>query len=340
VTEKFPDHAVCRVTDGGVIRSRQGVNLPATKLSISAFGEIDRVNAEWAAKAGVNFVSLSFVSNAEEIHELRTLLQKFGSNARIVAKIEKREALDNLDAIVEATDCVMVARGDLGVEIAIEKTPLAQKRIIRTCLQHGKPVIVATQMLESMHHSKQPTRAEVSDVANAILDGADACMLSGESAIGEYPIESVSMMKKIMRETEEMLRFRSSKLSSYENSSGWDIVDSVLLGSAQIARRLGAQLVVMVTSDSRSALVKSKQRDFISTVCMTEEQSAAEQMCLYWGITPVVIDHLPDIKELPKFIGDWAKFNYGLEAGDHLVMILNDAVLPGVHDTVVVSQVK
>ncbi|MEZ6093708.1 MAG: pyruvate kinase [Pirellulaceae bacterium] len=338
VTEKTDDRAVCRVVDAGTIRSRQGVNLPGTHLSISAFGDIDKTNARWAAKAGVDFVSLSFVRNAAEVEELKSLLAEEGSSAQVIAKIEKREALDNLEEIVAAADGVMVARGDLGVEIDIEKTPLAQKRIIRTCLQHGKPVIVATQMLESMHHSKQPTRAEVSDVANAILDGADACMLSGETAIGDYPLEAVRMMKKIMKETEQMLRYRPSRLGAHENSAGWEIMESVLLGAAQIARRLDAKLVAMVTGESRSALVKSKQRDFITTVCLTSDPTAAQRMCLYWGIAPFVFDSFPEFSKLTEFVAKWSKTNVGLDSGERIVMILDDAVLPGVHDTVVVSQ--
>ncbi|MCL4129779.1 UNVERIFIED_CONTAM: hypothetical protein GTU68_001843, partial [Idotea baltica] len=181
VIEKSLDALKCVVVDGGAIRTRQGVNLPGTDLSVPALGDIDRDNAKWAASMGVEFVSLSFVRNASEILELKQLLADQNSDAMVISKIEKREALENLDEIVEATDGVMVARGDLGVEIPIEQTPGAQKRIIKMCLRHRKPVIVATQMLESMHNSKQPTRAEVTDVANAILDGADACMLSGET---------------------------------------------------------------------------------------------------------------------------------------------------------------
>ena len=184
--------------DGGPLRSRQGVNLPGTKLSVPALGEVDIDNAKWAANMGVEFVSLSFVRNADEVNQLKTLLQSHGSGAMVVSKIEKAEALERLEEIVMATDAVMVARGDLGVEIPIEQTPLAQKRIIKLCLKHRKPVIVATQMLESMHTSKQPTRAEVTDVANAILDGADACMLSGETAIGDYPVEAVMMMLSLI----------------------------------------------------------------------------------------------------------------------------------------------
>ncbi len=340
VEENHGHRALCRVIDGGTIRSRQGVNLPATKLSVPALGEIDRRNAIWAAAAGVDFISLSFVREASEIIELKQLIRSHGSDAQVVAKIEKREALDNLEGIVAATDVVMVARGDLGVEIAIEKTPLAQKRIIRTCLQFSKPVIVATQMLESMHHSKQPTRAEVSDVANAILDGADVCMLSGETAIGDYPVDAVRMMKKIMRETEQMLRGRSSRTSSKESEEQWNVLDSVMLGAAQIARRLNAKMVVIISSAAHASLVKSKQRDFVPTVCLTDLETTANRMALYWGIVPLRVDVLNDFQRMPAFVSAWAQEQAGLVKGDRMVLVLDNEFLPGVHDSVMVAEIE
>ena len=174
VEERRADRARCRVVQGGIVRSRQGVNLPGVKLSVAAMSAADWQHAEWAAAAGADFVSLSFVRSAVEVKLLKELLRTRGSRARVVAKIEKREALDNLDSIVEAADVVMVARGDLGVEIDVAGMPMVQKQIIRVCQRWQKPVIVATQMLDSMLHSRRPTRAETTDVANAILDGADA----------------------------------------------------------------------------------------------------------------------------------------------------------------------
>jgi pyruvate kinase len=339
VVEVFAGFTICEVTDGGTIRSRQGVNLPSTTLSIPALGEADRQKAIWAASVGADYISLSFVRNANEIMELKDLLVSVGSEARVVAKIEKRESLDNLEKIIAVSDGVMVARGDLGVEIDIEKTPIAQKRIIRACQQLGKPVIVATQMLESMHHSKQPTRAEVSDVANAILDGADACMLSGETAIGEYPLEAARMMKKIMKETEELLRNRPSVLTHHESDSAWEILDSVMLGAAQIARRLNARLVVIVTSHSTTSLVKSKQRDFVPTVCLTDDQLAAQRMSLYWGVVPIVVDDLKKYQSVPEFVLQWAKDSLGLQVGERIVMILDNDELEGIHDTIAVAEV-
>jgi len=187
------DTAICRVTGAGILRSRQGGNLPGVALTVPAMTEADLANAQWAAKAGADFISLSFVRSPNEVIQLKELVKSYGSTAMVVAKIEKAEAMSCLEDIVLAADAVMVARGDLGVEIELAETPMAQKRIVATCQQFAKPVIVATQMLDSMQHSPRPTRAEVSDVANAILDGADACMLSGETAIGEYPREKTTL---------------------------------------------------------------------------------------------------------------------------------------------------
>ncbi|MFM7138575.1 MAG: pyruvate kinase, partial [Planctomycetota bacterium] len=202
VTERNADHVRCRVVQGGTVRSRQGVNLPGVRLSVAAMSQADWRHAEWAAAAGIDFVSLSFVRSAVEVKLLKELLRTRGSLARVVAKIEKREAIDNLESIVEAADAVMVARGDLGVETDVASMPMVQKRIIRACQRYQKPVIVATQMLDSMQHARRPTRAEATDVANAILDGADACMLSGETAIGAHPRLAVEMMRRIASATE------------------------------------------------------------------------------------------------------------------------------------------
>ncbi len=206
VVEKGPDVAVCEVTQPGLIRSRQGLNLPGVKLSAPAMDEEDRENALWAAEHEIDFVGLSFVRQSEDVCELKELLRSNGSSARVVAKIEKPEALDQLESIIEESDAIMVARGDLGVEIDVAQMPVVQKRIVSACRAQQKPVIIATQMLDSMQHSRRPTRAEVTDVANAILDGGDACMLSGETAIGQYPREAVRIMNEVALATEELFR--------------------------------------------------------------------------------------------------------------------------------------
>ena len=339
-TEKSSDQLKCVVVDGGKIRSRQGVNLPGTHLSVPALGEVDIENAIWAANHEIDFVSLSFVRNADEVRQLQKILADHGSSAYVVAKIEKKEALNQLDSIIKAADAIMVARGDLGVEIDIEKTPAAQKRIIKTCLQHRKPVIVATQMLESMHSSKQPTRAEVTDVANAILDGADACMLSGETAIGEYPEQSVRMMNKIMWETEKAFAERNSRMTAYDRADQWKISDAVIFGSAEIARRISARMVVIASRKNRAAKLKSKQRDFIPTVCITDDPKELRQMCLFWGVLPVLCPGAINDAGLELFINEWAKQNTDVEVDDPYVLVTDTELLPGIYDSVLVSKIK
>lgn len=336
VVEKGKDFARCVVVDGGSVRSRQGVNLPGVNVSLPALGKVDIDNARWAAGQGVEFVSLSFVRTDAEIGQLRSLIRECGSEAQIVAKIEKREALTNLDAILIQADVLMVARGDLGVEIDVEKTPMAQKKIIRSCRAAGKTVIVATQMLESMHDSPQPTRAEVSDVANAILDGADACMLSGETAIGNFPRQAVRMMRKVMSETEKNLENRTLLESFVEFDSTGDVDSAVIFGAAQIARRVGAKLVVIATANGQAARIKSAQRDFIPTVAVTDDHALLGRLALYWGITPFLSENIQDPAQLRKLVEQWRTNDQDLAPNDCVVFVVDTQMMGGIHDLVMV----
>ncbi len=338
VEEKQDERIRCRVVDGGQVRSRQGVNLPGVNLGVPALLERDRENAIWAAKQQVQFIGLSFVRTAGEIQQLKDLLEQQDSSAMVVAKIEKREALDQLESIVQTSDAIMVARGDLGVEIEIEKTPLAQKRIIRMCQNVGKPVIVATQMLESMIRNRQPTRAEATDVANAILDGADACMLSGETAIGAYPEQSVAVMQKIKHETEQALAGRPSRRVSPDRLVTQGVSEAVVFGAALIAQRVQAKLFVLVTSQSHVALAKSKQRNFIPTIGITDQPDLLNRMCLFWGITPVYLSPI-NSQQLRSWLEQWSKENEFVTSGDKVVFVMDTAEWPGVHERVVVAEV-
>ena len=340
VENKQRDSVRCRVVQAGTIRSRQGINLPGAALSVPSMTEEDTNNAMWAAKCGIDFVSLSFVRSPNEIHALKTLLRASGSQAYVVAKIEKREALDHLEAIVHATDAVMVARGDLGVEIDVAETPVAQKRIIATCQKLRKPVIVATQMLDSMHHSRRPTRAEATDVANAILDGADACMLSGETAIGEYPREAVEMMSRIMISTEDMLRDKPLLGEEGPAADVHPITSAVVYGAARIADQLKARLVVIATRSGGTARVKAKQRDFIRTIGVSDSETTLRRMCLFWGITPMPGAPVNDGPELRKFIDRWGIEDGLLHVGDRIVFITGNDFVSRAHNVLVVHEVE
>lgn len=339
VTSKTDDRAVCRVLDGGVLRGRQGVNVPGAHFSAPAMDVVDLDNARWAIAQGVEYLSLSFVRRPEEIIQLKEMVQAAGGHSQVIAKIEKREALDCLDEIVKVTDGVMVARGDLGVEIEVQQTPIQQKRIVAACRKYGKPVIVATQMLESMHTNRRPTRAEVSDVANAILDGADACMLSGETAIGQYPTEAVTMMNRIMLETERAYPDREEAKPTPEPTS--NITRAMVQGAGRIARQLSARAVVIVADSIAAARYKSQTRDFIPTIALSGHRHVVRGLALYWGILPYYADP-EQINGLPKikaFIAERAKTHWQLNDGDRVLLVIDSPDNIGEHDWMTVLTV-
>ena len=341
VVEKTDERVRCEVYESGTLRSRQGVNLPGVKLSVPTITKADRKHAQWAAENEADFVSLSFVRSAQDVIELKSMLRYFGSHALTIAKIEKPEALDCLEDIVREAGGVMVARGDLGVEIDIEETPVQQKRIIDTCTRLQRPVIVATEMLDSMQSSRRPTRAEASDVANAILDGADACMLSGETAIGEYPTESVRTMNRIMLATERLMQEKQTYFEDFHQEliTVNPVTEAVVRGAAGIADRLGAKLVAIQTKSGRTALAKSKQRDLIKTIAVSSDAQVLRQMALFWGIEPV--DGAPQgSAELGQFISEWGKDHGLLERGDFVVLMASADLPIGAHNGVVVHQVQ
>lgn len=340
VTEKSKDDCVCRVETSGTIRSRQGINLPGVQLSVSAMRPQDVENAIWGAKNEIDFISLSFVRTAQDVSSLKDLLGSLDSNALVIAKIEKREALDNLEAIVDAADGIMVARGDLGVEIDVAETPVAQKRIIRVCSEKLKPVIVATQMLESMHENRRPTRAEASDVANAILDGADACMLSGETAIGKYPVAAVDTMDRIMRYTEQMLKGQPGVAASQAFNRVHPITSAVTYSAANIAQAIGAKMVVIASRTGGTAWVKSKQRNFIPTLGVSNNAATLRRMCLFWGIMPHYIKDIDNQQQLYEDVSAWGKQHDMLSAGDHMVFVTGNGIIDNTHNQVVVNTVR
>lgn len=342
VTKVAKDEVTCKVTGAGILRSRQGINLPGAKLSVPSMTEADRENALWAAQQKVDFISLSFVRSPREIVALKELLRSANSEAYVIAKIEKREALDNLEEVVKASDGVMVARGDLGVEMDVAETPVAQKRIIAMCQKWRRPVIVATQMLDSMQQNRRPTRAEATDVANAIYDGADACMLSGETAIGQFPVEAVSMMNDIMAVTEEY--YVSKPPPQSEQSMLTDevtpVTAAVCSGAAHIAQQLHAKLVVIVTKSGATARIKAKQRDLIPTIGVSDNEQTLRQMCLLWGITPMSGLPVDDPPELRRLIAERGEASGELKRGDKLVFVTGGHYVKRAHNVIVVHEVE
>lgn len=343
VTQVTPQRAECVVTGGGEIRSRQGINLPGVKLSVPAMLPRDVDNAIWAAKNDVDIISLSFVRSPDDVNSLRDLLREHDSKAIIVAKIEKPEALECLEDIVDATDAIMVARGDLGVEIDIAETPVAQKRIIRVCRSKIKPVIVATQMLESMHHHSRPTRAEVSDVANAILDGADACMLSGETAIGDHPIKALQTMNHIMCCTENDLASTAISFAQKQHRKVGrvhEVTSAMTEAATNVAESINAKLVVIATRSGNTAWVKSQSRSIIPTLGVSESVETLRRMNLMWGIKPFHVDTVGDPAEFIEAMCTWGRENDLLEAGDRVVFMTGTKLVDKVHNSVVVHTVK
>ena len=361
VVERNAQQVRCRVIQGGTVRSRQGVNLPGVRLSVAAISAADWQHAEWAASAGIDFVSLSFVRSALEVKLLKELLRTRGSLARVVAKIEKREAIENLDTIVEAADAVMVARGDLGVETDVASMPMVQKRIIRACQRYQKPVIVATQMLDSMHHARRPTRAEATDVANAILDGADACMLSGETAIGEHPRLVVEMMRRIASETEKQYladrwRYMDGRFMAERGSAGvpvqeflpapeflvdglHPITQAVVDGASRIAGEIDAKLFVVASRSGLTAIARSKRRGAVPTVGVSDNPATLRQMSLYWGVTPLAGAAAGDTATLLEHVCSWGIGQGRLQPGDRILLVAGSGFGTGGHNMALVHEV-
>jgi len=333
--------ALCRVVQGGLLRSRQGVNLPGVKLSVPALGEKDRDNAVWAARAGIDYVSLSFVRTADEIRELKALIEAEGAEAHVVAKMEKPEAIENLEEIVEATDAVMVARGDLGVEIDIAEVPVVQKRIVEACRRHRKPVIIATQMLDSMQRSRLPTRAEATDVANAILDGADACMLSGETAIGKYPCESVEMMHRIALATELLTKERKVGSQPVTHGEGInEITEATTLAAGQLAEMLDAQILIVASVSGHTALIVSKHRLHVHVVGTSHSEATLRKMCLYWGVVPLVGAPVDDGEKLLEYVVERGRASGHLAAGEKVVLVSGTGLSTTRHNQIVVHLIE
>jgi len=333
------DAATCRVVQSGLVRSRQGINLPGVNLRVPTLGEGDRASAQWAARAGADFLGLSFVRSAGDVQQLKALLESEGATTQVIAKIEKPEAIDDLEAIVQAADGVMVARGDLGVEIDIAQVPVVQKRIVRICHRHRKPVIIATQMLDSMQQSRIPTRAEATDVANAILDGADACMLSGETAIGRYPREAVEMMHRIALATESLRQQEPPCPAPEPDGPHANVIsDATAYAAGRLAETVGARLILVATASGKTALRMSKNRHFVPTIGVSDSEVTLRRMCLYWGVVPLAGVPTDDHAELLRHGLAQCRTAGYVASGDRVVLLAGTGLKATRHNMIIVHE--
>ncbi len=322
VTAVEPPRVRGRVVDGGTLTAHKGMNLPGLHVSAPALTDKDREDALDGVRRGVDYLALSFVRRAEDLGELRALVSK---GMKLVAKIEKATALDDLDRILAASDAVMVARGDLGVELPFEQVPLVQKRLIREANHYGKPVITATQMLESMVHAPRPTRAEASDVANAILDGTDAVMLSAETAMGKYPVEAVRAMDRIIREMERHPSLRDERRfgGGREGEGGREHVsveDAIAWGTNAVARMLKTPLIVTLTKGGFTSRKVAALRPPVPILAVTTELASYRQLALVWGVVPVLVDHVPGYDAMLAVVRDLLLKREYAKPGDKIVM--------------------
>ncbi len=306
----------CKIIVGGETKGRRGLNLPGAYLKISSITEKDRKDLVFGIKNKLDWIALSFVRRPEDVLELRSLLKKAKSTAQIIAKIETQEAIENIDKIIELTDAVMVARGDLAIEIGAEYVPMVQKQIIAKCNALGKPVITATQMLESMINTPVPTRAEVSDVANAIIDGTDAIMLSEETTLGKYPIEAVSVMSRIALEVEN----KCERNDNFPGVQGDLIVDTVSGAVSRTAKEIGAKLIVALTHRGTTPRMISRFKPNQHIFAFTLDEKAAYQLTLSYGVTPIRTKSVTRLGDAAKAVRDYLLKNKILRKGDTFVL--------------------
>jgi pyruvate kinase len=324
-----------RVADGGTLTSHKGMNLPGLNVSAPALTEKDREDVVHAVEHGVDYLALSFVRRAEDLAELRRLVP---ASVKLVAKIEKAAALQDLPRILAACDAVMVARGDLGVELPFERVPVVQKRLIQEANHRGKPVITATQMLESMVHHPRPTRAEASDVANAILDGTDAVMLSAETAVGAYPLEAVRAMDRIIREMEREgpAHDERRRANMAENVSA---EDAIALGTSAVARMLKTPLIVTLTKGGFTARKVAALRPPVPILAVTTETATFRQLALVWGVTPVFVSQVPGYDAMLAVVRDLILKRGLAKTGDRIVMTAGPWEVSGATNLLKVEEV-
>ena len=312
---------IAKVVVGGKLSSNKGINLPTGTITADVITSKDIEDARFALKNGVDFLALSFVESAKNIDDLRKVIKASNNKtAQIIAKIERHEALRCLDEIICATDAVMVARGDLGIEVPSQEVPIEQKRIIRRCLSIGRPVIVATQMLESMIESPRSTRAETSDIANAILDGADAVMLSGETSVGKYPLNAVRAMKAIALNTEEWMVKDKVQIGRRIERDLSEISEAIPLAAHQISIEIKSKYIVAATLTGNNARAVSKYRPHSQIIAVTQSDQVAGQLSLCWGVMPLVMKFAHN-RDLTNKVIDYLKDNKLAKKGERITIV-------------------
>jgi pyruvate kinase len=316
VTKAAKDYVETEIIVGGILKERKGVNVPDAVLPLAALSPKDRSDLDAVLDVGVDWVALSFVQRPEDVMEAKKIVR---GRAGVMAKIEKPAAVDRLDDILEVADALMVARGDLGVEMPLERVPAIQKRIISAARIAGKPVVVATQMLESMITAPTPTRAEVSDVATAVFDGADAIMLSAESAAGEYPVESVAMMNRIAEGVEHESEFNKLVHQTdieLEHTSA----DAISAAARQVAETLNAACIVTYTTSGSTAMRAARERPLVPILALTPRQDTARRLCIVWGLHCVTVEDVHDFQEMSDRAALCALTEGVAQPGDQIVV--------------------
>lgn len=311
---------VCTVVNGGELGMRKGVNVPNVKIKLPALTDKDKADIGFGIEEGFDFIAASFVRTADAVYEIKQILADAGANISVIAKIENAEGIENIDAIIEASDGIMVARGDMGVEIPAEQVPYIQKTIIRKCNEACKPVITATQMLDSMIRNPRPTRAEVTDVANAVYDGTDVVMLSGETAMGKYPVEALKMMSQIVEESESHLDFSAYRERKVSAANIHNISNAVCYSSVSTAHDLGAKLIVAPSISGFTTRMLSKWRPSAQIIGLSPSISSVRQMQIYWGVTPYHAKRAESTDLLIEYSLDLLKKNGVVTEGDLIVV--------------------
>ncbi len=330
VKEINGDKVVCTVLNSGDLGENKGINLPGVSIKLPALAEKDKNDLVFGCEQGVDFIAASFIRKRSDVEDIRAHLKAHGGeDIKIISKIENQEGLDNFDEILEASDGIMVARGDLGVEIAVEEVIFAQKMMIAKCVKASKPVITATQMLDSMIKNPRPTRAEAGDVANAIIDGTDAVMLSGESAKGKYPLETVQIMATICQRTDGIIP-ASTELNTKEKLR---ITAAVCCGAVEISERLNAPLIVVATRSGKSAREVRRYFPTARILALSSSQKTVNQLALSKGVQPILIDTINSTDDFYRLGKEMAVNVCGLKSGDIIVMVSGALVPSGTTNT-------